>query len=49
MEEKPWPIYKIKLGTDNDIEIITAIKKTHILFLGLMPMQHGKQMKRLKK
>ncbi len=26
MEEKPWPIYKIKLGTDNDVEIITELR-----------------------
>ena len=27
MEEKPWPIYKIKLGTDNDVDIITELRK----------------------
>jgi L-Ala-D/L-Glu epimerase len=27
MNEKPWPIYKIKLGTPNDIEIIEALRK----------------------
>ncbi|MDQ3552242.1 MAG: dipeptide epimerase [Bacteroidota bacterium] len=27
MEAKPWPIYKIKLGTSNDIEIVTALRK----------------------
>ncbi len=27
MREKPWPIYKIKLGTDNDVEIITELRK----------------------
>ena len=27
MKEMPWPIYKIKLGTDNDIEIIEAMMK----------------------
>ncbi|MDB5232598.1 MAG: dipeptide epimerase [Chitinophagaceae bacterium] len=27
MEEKPWPIYKIKLGTNEDIEIVKALKK----------------------
>jgi len=27
MKEKPWPIYKIKLGTDNDIGIITELRK----------------------
>jgi L-alanine-DL-glutamate epimerase-like enolase superfamily enzyme len=27
MKETPWPVYKIKLGTDQDIEIITAIRK----------------------
>ncbi len=24
--EKPWPIYKIKLGTDHDIEIVKALR-----------------------
>jgi L-Ala-D/L-Glu epimerase len=27
MEEKPWPIYKIKVGTDNDIETVAALRK----------------------
>jgi L-alanine-DL-glutamate epimerase-like enolase superfamily enzyme len=27
MEEKPWPVYKIKLGTDEDIEIMTELRK----------------------
>lgn len=27
MKEKPWPIYKIKLGTDNDVEIISELRK----------------------
>ena len=27
MKELPWPIYKIKLGTKNDIEIVTALRK----------------------
>ena len=27
MLEKPWPIYKIKLGTHNDVEIITELRK----------------------
>ena len=27
MKETPWPIYKIKLGTANDIEIIQALRK----------------------
>ena len=27
MQEKPWPIYKIKMGTDHDVEIITALRK----------------------
>jgi L-alanine-DL-glutamate epimerase-like enolase superfamily enzyme len=27
MQEKPWPIYKIKLGTDQDIEIVKALRK----------------------
>lgn len=33
MKAKPWPIYKIKLGTDNDIAIIEALRKhTDALF-----------------
>lgn len=27
MVEKPWPVYKIKLGTDRDIEIIESLRK----------------------
>ena len=27
MQEKPWPIYKIKLGTERDIEIVQALRK----------------------
>ncbi len=27
MKEKPWPIYKIKLGTPEDIAIVTALRK----------------------
>jgi L-Ala-D/L-Glu epimerase / N-acetyl-D-glutamate racemase len=27
MKKKPWPIYKIKLGTDEDIEIVKALRK----------------------
>ena len=27
MKEQPWPIYKIKLGTDQDIEIVIALRK----------------------
>jgi L-Ala-D/L-Glu epimerase len=27
MNELPWPIYKIKLGTTEDIEIVTALRK----------------------
>ena len=26
--EKPWPIYKIKLGTPNDIQIVETLRKT---------------------
>lgn len=26
MEEQPWPIYKIKLGTDHDLEIVEALR-----------------------
>ncbi len=25
MKEKPWPIYKIKVGIDNDIEMVAAL------------------------
>lgn len=27
MKEKPWPIYKIKLGTPDDIAIVTELRK----------------------
>ena len=27
MEENPWPIYKIKLGSTNDIELISELRK----------------------
>ncbi len=27
MQEKPWPVYKIKLGTTNDIAIVEALRK----------------------
>ena len=27
MKQKPWPLYKIKLGTDNDVEIVTELRK----------------------
>jgi L-Ala-D/L-Glu epimerase len=27
MQEKPWPIYKIKVGIENDIEMVTALRK----------------------
>ena len=26
MKEMPWPVYKIKLGTDHDVEIITELR-----------------------
>ncbi|RMG73650.1 MAG: dipeptide epimerase, partial [Bacteroidetes bacterium] len=26
LQEKPWPIYKIKLGTDHDLDIIRALR-----------------------
>ena len=26
MQEKPWPVYKIKLGTDRDLEIVRALR-----------------------
>ncbi|MGN6211257.1 dipeptide epimerase [Parafilimonas sp.] len=27
MQRKPWPVYKIKVGTENDIETIEALRK----------------------
>lgn len=27
MKEKPWPIYKVKVGTENDIEMVTELRK----------------------
>jgi hypothetical protein len=32
MKELPWPIYKIKLGTPEDIAIVTALRKHTMLF-----------------
>lgn len=33
MKELPWPIYKIKLGTQNDIKIVTELRKhTNAIF-----------------
>ncbi len=28
IKEMPWPIYKVKLGTDNDLDIIKALRET---------------------
>lgn len=27
MKEKPWPVYKIKVGTENDIELVEALRQ----------------------
>lgn len=27
MEEQPWPLYKVKLGTDHDLDIIEALRQ----------------------
>lgn len=27
MQERPWPIYKIKLGTDHDLDIVRALRE----------------------
>lgn len=27
MKEKPWPIYKVKVGTENDIEMVKALRQ----------------------
>tara|TARA_R110002049_G_scaffold285112_1_gene465865 strand:+ start:3108 stop:4118 length:1011 start_codon:yes stop_codon:yes gene_type:complete len=33
MQEMPWPIYKIKLGTDKDVEIVRELRKyTNAIF-----------------
>jgi L-alanine-DL-glutamate epimerase-like enolase superfamily enzyme len=33
MQETPWPIYKIKLGTQNDVEIVSELRKhTNAIF-----------------
>jgi L-Ala-D/L-Glu epimerase len=33
LQEKPWPLYKIKLGTSEDIAIVTELRKhTHSIF-----------------
>ena len=33
LQEKPWPIYKIKVGVENDIEMVTELRKhTNAIF-----------------
>lgn len=33
IKEKPWPVYKVKLGTDHDLDIIKALRaETHAAF-----------------
>ena len=33
MKEKPWPVYKIKVGVDADIDMVTALRKhTNAIF-----------------
>lgn len=27
MKEKPWPVYKVKVGVENDIEMVAALRK----------------------
>ncbi|MEI6947662.1 dipeptide epimerase [Paraflavisolibacter sp. H34] len=27
LKEKPWPVYKVKLGTENDLEILEALRR----------------------
>ena len=27
MQARPWPVYKIKVGSNNDIEVLTALRK----------------------
>jgi L-alanine-DL-glutamate epimerase-like enolase superfamily enzyme len=27
MKEKPWPVYKVKVGTENDIEMVKALRQ----------------------
>ncbi|RYY44179.1 MAG: dipeptide epimerase [Chitinophagaceae bacterium] len=27
MKERPWPIYKVKVGTENDVEMVAALRK----------------------
>ncbi len=34
MQEMPWPVYKIKLGTKNDIAIVTELRKHTNAFYG---------------
>ena len=33
MQEKPWPVYKVKLGTDHDIDIIKALRTATDAFI----------------
>ena len=34
IKEKPWPIYKIKVGMEDDIEIVAALRKKQMRFFG---------------
>ena len=50
IKEKPWPIYKIKLGTPDDMSIMKALREqTQMQYFGLMQMQAGRWMRHWKK
>jgi hypothetical protein len=39
MKEKPWPIYKVKVGTENDIEMVKALRQNTDSILRVMQMR----------
>jgi hypothetical protein len=47
MKEKPWPIYKIKLGNPDDIAIVTELRNIQMLFFASMLIAAGLLMKTL--
>ena len=49
MKATPWPIYKIKVGTDNDIETIEALRKHTGPFFASTQTQAGRRKQQFEK
>lgn len=41
MQELPWPLYKIKVGTDDDVAIVRELRKHTDAVFELMPIVLG--------